>query len=81
MRLSSLRNREGIMRPIQQLPPVGARTVIAAVFAVLGAAARHGVAAAVIAWTRWESGLVSSKLDANPYADVTVSESALQERT
>lgn len=26
-----------------------------------------------VAWTRWESGLVSSKPYANPYADVTVS--------
>ena len=68
------------MRPIQHFPPVGAQMVMAAIFAVLGAAAQHGVAADVMAWTRWESGLVSSKPYANPYADVTVSKSQIQER-
>ena len=68
------------MRPIQHSAPVDAQMVMAAIFAVLGAAAQHGVAADVMAWTRWESGLVSSKPYANPYADVTVSESHIQER-
>lgn len=61
------------MRPIQHFAPVGAKTVMAAIFAISGAAAQHGIAADVMAWTRWESGLVSSKPYANPYADVTVS--------
>ena len=68
------------MRPIQHLAPAGTRLAIAAIVAVLGAAGQHGVAADVMAWTRWESGLVSSKPYANPYADVTVSESQIQER-
>ena len=54
--------------------------IAAIVISVLGAVAQHGVAADVMAWTRWESGLVSSKPYANPYADVTVSKSQIQER-
>jgi hypothetical protein len=46
---------------------------MAAIVIVVCAAAQHGAAADVMAWTRWESGLVSSKPYANPYADVTVS--------
>lgn len=61
------------MTPNQHFPPAGTRLAIAAIVAVLGAAGQHGVAADVMAWTRWESGLVSSKPYANPYADVTVS--------